>query len=101
MRDMVTPTIRGAEKRAKNKDKDGDWVIALRQGKRRQLRERGTEIGRLTDKIEPLKGQIRAKVEPSFFWLKVRFGHRKVRYCDLAKNTAQLYNLFALANQFY
>ena len=56
--------------------------------------------GRLTNKIEQLKSQIRAKVEHPFYWLKVHFGHRKVRYCGLAKNTAQLYSLFALANLF-
>jgi len=56
--------------------------------------------GRLTDKIEQLKSQIRAKVEHPFYWLKVHFGHRKVRYRGLAKNTAQLYSLFALANLF-
>lgn len=37
---------------------------------------------------------------PTFYWLKVHFGHRKVRYRGLAKNTAQLYSLFALANLF-
>jgi IS5 family transposase len=30
--------------------------------------------------------------------IKNRFGHRKVRYRGLAKNTAQLFSLFALAN---
>ena len=30
--------------------------------------------------------------------LKNLFGHKKVRYKGLAKNTAQLYSLFGLAN---
>ena len=90
----------GAEKREENKDKDVEWVIAMRHGKRRKLRESGTEEGRLLDKIEQLKSQIRAKVEHPFYWVKVHFGHRKVRYRGLAKNTAQLYSLFALANLF-
>lgn len=49
-------------------------------------------------KIEYAKAQLRAKVEPPFQVIKVRFGHRKVRYRGLAKNTAQLFSLFGLAN---
>lgn len=96
----MTPVIMGVEKREENKDKDVEWVIAIRHGKRRQLRENGTEEGRLADKIEQLKSQIHAKVEHPFFWVKVHFGHCKARYRGLAKNTAQLYSLFALANLF-
>ena len=44
------------------------------------------------------KAQLRAKVEHPFQVIKVRFGHRKVRYRGLAKNTAQLFSLFGLAN---
>lgn len=72
----------------------------MRHGQRRKLRDRKTEKSRLTEKIEQLKSQIRAKIEHPFYWLKVHFGHRKVRYRDLAKNTVQLYSLFALANLF-
>lgn len=90
----------GVEKREENKGKKVDWVIAMRHGKRRKLRESGTEEGRLVDKIEQLKSQIRAKVEHPFYWVKVHFGHRKTRYRGLAKNTTQLYSLFALANLF-
>lgn len=39
-----------------------------------------------------------AKAEHPFQVIKQRFGYRKVRYRGLAKNTAQLYTLFALAN---
>ncbi|EFH8541053.1 transposase, partial [Escherichia coli] len=38
--------------------------------------------------------------EHPFYWVKVHFGHRKTRYRGLAKNTAHLYSLFALANLF-
>ena len=38
------------------------------------------------------------RVEHPFHIVKNRFRHRKVRYRGLAKNTAQLQTLFALAN---
>ena len=47
---------------------------------------------------EKLKAQVRAKVEHPFHVVKNLFGFRKVRYRGLAKNTAQLHTLFALAN---
>lgn len=45
-----------------------------------------------------LKAKIRTKVEHSFHVIKNRFGHRKVRYRGLAKNEAQLFALFGMAN---
>ena len=42
--------------------------------------------------------QIRAKVEHQFRVIKRQFGHVKVRYRGLRKNTQQLHTLFALAN---
>ncbi|MFO1296931.1 MAG: transposase [Rubrivivax sp.] len=50
------------------------------------------------DKIEHLKASVRAKVEHVFRVVKRQFGHTKVRYRGLAKNTAQLHTLFALTN---
>ena len=47
---------------------------------------------------EKLKARARALVEHPFHIVKNIFGHRKVRYRGLAKNTAQLRVLFALAN---
>ena len=47
---------------------------------------------------EKLKARTRALVEHPFHILKNIFGHRKVRYRGLEKNTAQLRVLFALAN---
>ena len=41
---------------------------------------------------------VRAKVEHPFRVLKCQWGYRKVRYRGLAKNTAQLWSLFGLAN---
>ena len=47
---------------------------------------------------EKLKARARALVEHPFHIIKNIFGHRKVRYRGLAKNTGQLRVLFALAN---
>ena len=44
------------------------------------------------------KSSVRAKVEHPFLILKRLWGFAKVRYRGLAKNTAQLHTLFALAN---
>jgi IS5 family transposase len=43
---------------------------------------------------------VRAKVEPPFRVIKRQFGYMKTRYRGLAKNRAQLFTLFALANLF-
>lgn len=45
-------------------------------------------------------GAIRARVEHVFRVIKCQFGYRKVRYRGLAKNSAQLFSLLALANLF-
>lgn len=73
------------------------WNIAMRPGKRRAL-NLAPPFHALADKIEKSKASIRAKVEHPFRVLKRQFGHVKVRYRGLAKNTAQLATLFALAN---
>ena len=73
-----------------------DWHVAMRPGKRRQLKH--TPWGALTEQAEKLKASIRAKVEHPFRVIKRQFGHTKVRYRGLAKNTAQLITLFALSN---
>ena len=52
----------------------------------------------IAEEIEQLKASVRAKVEHPFRVIKRQFGHVKVRYRGLAKNTAQLHTLFALAN---
>jgi len=49
-------------------------------------------------KIEWTKASIRAKVEHPFHVIKNLFGYRKVRCKGLAKNQAQLFSLFGLAN---
>ncbi|GAB6852540.1 hypothetical protein JCM10599A_63440 [Paraburkholderia kururiensis] len=47
---------------------------------------------------ERAKAQIRARVEHPFHVVKNLFGHCKVRYNVLLKNSAQLFRRFALAN---
>ena len=55
-------------------------------------------MGAILDQLEQTKARIRAKVEHPFRVIKRQFGHVKVRYRGLAKNTAQLHTLFALSN---
>ena len=73
------------------------WNIAMRPGKRRQL-DKTKRVEQLIDQLERIKASIRAKVEHPFGVIKRRFGHIKVRYRGLKKNTAQLHTLFALSN---
>ena len=86
----------GASKRPDARS-DVQWNIAMRPGKRRQL-DKADPIDRITEELEHIKARIRAKVEHPFRVIKRQFGHVKVRYRGLAKNTAQLHTLFALAN---
>ena len=69
----------------------------MRPGKRRAL-DKASAMGAVLDQIEHLKASVRAKVEHPFRVIKRQFGHVKVRYKGLAKNTAQLHTLFALSN---
>ena len=73
------------------------WNIAMRPGKRQQL-DKTKLVDDLTDQLERIKASIRAKVEHPFRVIKRQFGHVKVRYRGLKKNTAQLHTLFALSN---
>jgi IS5 family transposase len=73
------------------------WLVAMRPGQRAVL-DKHTPWGALTEKIEQIKARIRAKVEHPFRVIKRQFGHTKVRYRGLKKNTAQLKTLFALSN---
>jgi IS5 family transposase len=69
----------------------------MRPGKRKAL-DKATPMGAVLDKLEYLKASIRAKVAHPFRVIKRQFGHVKVRYRGLMKNTAQLHTLFALSN---
>jgi IS5 family transposase len=73
------------------------WHIAMQPGKRRKL-DLTRKWARLLDEAEQLKASVRAKVEHPFHVVKNLFRHKKVRYKGLAKNEAQLFSMFALAN---
>ncbi|MDZ4280618.1 MAG: IS5 family transposase [Hydrogenophaga sp.] len=87
----------GVSKREETRDIDANWHVAMRPGKRKAL-DKSTPMGEIMDKLEQTKARIRAKVEHPFRVIKRQFGHVKVRYRGLAKNTAQLHTLFALSN---
>lgn len=73
-----------------------DWQIATRHSRITKMPEGRAK--QVRQALERLKAQIRARVEHPFHVVKNLFRHRKTRYKGLAKNTAQLYSLFALAN---
>ncbi|PNG48732.1 Transposase DDE domain protein (plasmid) [Variovorax sp. WDL1] len=86
---------RGVDKR--EEAQGPQWHVAMQPGKRRQLDPK-RKWARLLEKAEQLKASIRAKVEHPFHVIKNLFRHRKTRYKGLAKNEAQLFSLFGLAN---
>jgi IS5 family transposase len=73
------------------------WNIAMRPGKRAAL-DLSSALAAKIEALEKLKASIRAKVEHPFRLIKQQFGHAKVRYRGLAKNTARLQVMFALGN---
>lgn len=73
------------------------WFVAMQPGKREAL-DTTKRWARLLEKAEQIKASVRAKVEHPFRVIKQQFGHTKVRYRGLAKNTARLTMLFALSN---
>ena len=87
----------GVSKREETQHVEANWHVAMRPGKRKAL-DKATPMGAVLDKLEHVKASIRAKVEHPFRVIKRQFGHAKVRYRGLAKNTAQLHTLFALSN---
>ena len=90
----------GVEKRADiaTRSPGATWYVAAKRGKVKALAE--GLLKELTVEFERRKAQVRARVEHPFHILKNLFRHRKTRYRGLAKNTAQLHSLFALANLF-
>ncbi len=87
----------GIAKREEARQLAVTWHIAMRPGKRRAL-QADSEVDRLQQGLEQLKASVRAKVEHPFRVIKQQFGHAKVRYRGLAKNTARVTMLFALSN---
>jgi transposase, IS5 family len=88
----------GVEKRQEValKSKGVVWYVAAKRGKVKAMEE--GFLKDLTLELEKLKARMRARVEHPFHILKNLFKHRKTRYRGIAKNTAQLHTLFALAN---
>lgn len=88
----------GVEKREEiaNKHPDIAWHVAAKRGKVKAMTE--GPLKALHQHLEKLKAKVRARVEHPFHIIKNLFKHRKTRYRGLAKNTAQLHTLFALAN---
>jgi IS5 family transposase len=86
---------RGVHKR--DEAKAPKWHVAMQPGKRRLL-DPTSKWAQMLEKAEQLKASVRAKVEHPFHVIKNLFRHKKVRYKGLAKNNAQLFSLFGLAN---
>jgi len=86
----------GADKRDELRGKALHWNIAEKRGKVKALPE--GELKEATKAEETRKAKIRARVEHPFRVVKRQFGHVKVRYRGLAKNTAQLTTLLSLSN---
>jgi len=86
----------GVEKREENLALPVTWHIAMRPSKRKALPK--TTAGERMEKLEHAKASIRAKVEHPFHVVKNLFMHRKTRYKGMAKNNAQMFSLFGLAN---
>ncbi len=87
----------GVDKRPEAQGLKVNWHIAMRPGKRAAL-DLSSALAAKIDRVEQIKASIRAKVEHPFRVIKQQFGHAKVRYRGLAKNTARLQVMFALGN---
>ena len=85
----------GADKRPEHEDREVSWNIAIKRSIIKALPEPLREWAEL---VERALSQVRAWVEHPFHVVKNLFHHKKLRYRGLAKNTAQLHTLFALAN---
>jgi IS5 family transposase len=85
----------GADKRPELADRDVAWNIAIKHNIIKALPK---ALRDLAEPGERALSQVRAWVEHPFHIVKNQFRHKRLRYRGLAKNTAQLRTLFALAN---
>jgi len=83
----------GIEKREEHVDREVDWMIAERPGKRKTMNADSPE-----NQIEKTKASVRAKVEHPFMFIKRIFDYSKVRYKGLQKNKERLYLLSGFTN---
>jgi IS5 family transposase len=88
--EIVQAQARGAIKT------DVQWSVAMKRSKLKGMAE--GSLKQLTQALEKIKAQIRARVEHPFHVMKNLFKHKKARYRGLAKNGAHCDTLFALAN---
>ena len=82
-----------AEREAAFTEKGKVWGVMRKAPKGGLLHPVDAQINRII-------AMVRARVEHPFRVIKCQFGHVKTRYRGLAKNRAQLFTLFALANLF-
>jgi IS5 family transposase len=75
---------------------DIGWHVAQRRSAIEKMADGAAKDIRRA--LERVKAQVRARVEHPFHVVKNLFRHRKARYKGLAKNAAQLFSLFGLAN---
>jgi IS5 family transposase len=73
-----------------------EWHIARKRGLVKKIAD--DKARTKAEQQERRKAQIRARVEHPFRVVKRQFGYAKTRFKGLAKNTAQILTLFALAN---
>lgn len=83
----------GMDKRPEHQDREVEWHIAMRPGKRALLDPRSPAA-----RVERKKASVRAKVEHPFRYVKRVFGYTKVRYRGLHKNTQRLALLLGFTN---
>jgi IS5 family transposase len=83
----------GIHKREEHEEREVEWHIAVRPGKRKTMAEGSDEL-----KVEQTKASVRAKVEHPFRWVKGIFGYDKVRYRGLDKNMNRLCLLLGFTN---
>ena len=62
-----------------------------------RLLDKSAGLGKLIDEPEYINASVRGQVDQPFGVIKRQFGHLKVRYLRLAKDSAQLKTLFPLS----
>lgn len=99
------PTLLHGEERALYGDQaywsEADRQAAEAAGIRYRVNRRGHRHAPLSarwKKINQARSRVRARGEHAFHVVKTLWGAGKVRYRGLAKNTARMFTLFALAN---
>jgi IS5 family transposase len=80
---------------------EADRQAAVKAGIRYRVNRRGTKNRPLSQRwrqINRARSRVRARGEHAFHVVKTLWGYTKVRYRGLAKNTARVFTVFALAN---